>query len=213
MLLLFERLSCEIILMMRLHLCEPQTHWSYCEWLLCCRVAVQGKLTRLTGPGAQRPLCLYNDFFSQGIEAKVRGNGGVIYYISHLNIWPPLNIFGQYHKWLGWRLFFFFLSTILTKWPKLTMCWCTTKYLKVEWCSFLGETFLRRDRFFYMPKQTKHTIFFHDWISWQTDFEGQHSIIHFIVFIFAWPCHLSSLDSDLMTLFYNENMFVKKKLP
>ena len=63
MLLLFERLSRETI-MMRLHLREPRTHWSYCEWVLCTRVAViQGKPSTLTMPGAQRPLWPYDDFF------------------------------------------------------------------------------------------------------------------------------------------------------
>ena len=62
---------------MRLHLRELRIHLSYYEWALCTRVAViQGMNTTLTGSGAQRPLWQYEDFFSQGIKAKVRGNGG-----------------------------------------------------------------------------------------------------------------------------------------
>ena len=50
--------------MMRLHLHEPRTHWSYCEWLLCTQVAViKGKPATLTGPGAQRPLWRTMSFF------------------------------------------------------------------------------------------------------------------------------------------------------
>ena len=66
--------------MMRLHLSKSQTHWRFCEWLLCTWVAViQGKPTTLhwhflhgtwTGAGAQRSLWPYNDsFFSRGIKA------------------------------------------------------------------------------------------------------------------------------------------------
>ena len=95
MLLLFERLSCEIIVMMRLHLREPRTHWSYCEWRLCTWVAaIQGKLTTLTGPGAQRPLWLYNDFFfKRGIKAKVRDNNSLLESAGVSVPAPPLSVY------------------------------------------------------------------------------------------------------------------------
>ena len=77
MLLLFERLSRKIIVMMRLHLCTltEVTLSEYCE---LGGAVIHDKNIKLSGPGAQRPLWPYNDFFFTGHQGQSAGRREIL---------------------------------------------------------------------------------------------------------------------------------------